>query len=568
MRARTVITLLLPLTLLMAAGCGKEEEGAPGDRDICAEMGWYSNGLCDRSCLHPDPDCLASGDGGEGDLPPHPDLPPPDAPPRPEAGLPDTGIDADAAPPPDLISPELDDVPADGPVAIALEIRPVGAYLGVGEQASLSLVAELDDGPRVVSAEALWEVSDQGVLSLEGAGSLRGLAPGQAEVTASWGGQSARCTLDVHAREVYEGRGIWVTRWEYGSRQDVVHVMDACAAAGLNIIYWQVRGRGDALYRSTIEPWASELGSLGEDPGWDPLEVALEEAHARKLELHAWINVFTMWSGNRPPPSTDPEQIFNAHPEWRMVDQDGVPMPLGDGYVWMSPGITAVREHNLAVAREILAEYPVDGLHLDRIRYPGRGWSHDQESLDAFEQAQSQEPGLDFAEWRRRAVSEQVRMYHDESSGHDPPLPLSAAVGCNYNNEQGWSSVHVSYTDSFQDSRAWMEQGIIDQVHPMCYWPIRDDYGSRTDFAWLADDLVADALELDYDRHLFIGMLADYDSFTEIEDEIEYTRNNGSHGIVLFSFSGLENMGYVDDLGSGPFARPAVVPFPWYMYWE
>ena len=80
-------------------------------------------------------------------------------------------------------------------------------------------------------------------------------------------------------------------------------VLDDVAGAGLNTVFFQVRGQHDAFYRSSIEPWAKEItGTLGQDPGWDPLETAVSAAHAKGLKIHAYINAFTMWRGVSPGP--------------------------------------------------------------------------------------------------------------------------------------------------------------------------------------------------------------------------------------------------------------------------
>ena len=54
-----------------------------------------------------------------------------------------------------------------------------------------------------------------------------------------------------------------------------------------------MRPAADAVYASALEPWGAMLtGTQGTDPGYDPLAFAVQEAHARGLELHAWINPF------------------------------------------------------------------------------------------------------------------------------------------------------------------------------------------------------------------------------------------------------------------------------------
>src|SRR5436305_1884381 len=72
-------------------------------------------------------------------------------------------------------------------------------------------------------------------------------------------------------------------------------ILDQCVAVHLNAVVLQVRTMADALYASDLEPWSEFLtGTLGKapDPLYDPLEFAVREAHARGLDLHAWLNPY------------------------------------------------------------------------------------------------------------------------------------------------------------------------------------------------------------------------------------------------------------------------------------
>jgi len=134
-----------------------------------------------------------------------------------------------------------------------------------------------------------------------------------------------------------EFRGLWVDRWSYKSPDDIQAIVQKAAQANFNSIFFQVRGKADAYYQSNHEPWAAGLTvsgtltqtQLGQDPDWDPLQTAIDQAHAAELELHAWVNVFSCWSGETPPITTcTPTHIYNEHPEWLQCDESGTPMPL------------------------------------------------------------------------------------------------------------------------------------------------------------------------------------------------------------------------------------------------
>ncbi|MDA2917362.1 family 10 glycosylhydrolase, partial [Nitrospinae bacterium AH_259_B05_G02_I21] len=162
-----------------------------------------------------------------------------------------------------------------------------------------------------------------------------------------------------------ETRALWVTRWDYKSPEDIREIMERVRRAHFNVVLFQVRGNADAFYRSRYEPWGEEIG--GRDPGFDPLSVAIREAHRRGLELHAYINVVTGWRGPVPPRSL--RHLWRAHRAWFTRDASGIPQPLNGGYVQLAPGLRAVRDHTVTVVADIARRYPVDGIHLDYVRY-------------------------------------------------------------------------------------------------------------------------------------------------------------------------------------------------------
>ena len=163
-----------------------------------------------------------------------------------------------------------------------------------------------------------------------------------------------------------ELRGVWLTTllgldWPAASmrgntaaqQQTLRDILDDLQRRRFNTVFFQVRSRGNALYRSALEPWASELtGTLGRDPGWDPLAFVIVEAHARGMSVHAWFNVCRVWSKGEPPLST-PRHVVRAHPEW--VQR------FGDD-LWIDPGIPEAREYTIRVMEDLVR--PVSYTHL------------------------------------------------------------------------------------------------------------------------------------------------------------------------------------------------------------
>ncbi|MBI2618927.1 MAG: family 10 glycosylhydrolase [Ignavibacteriales bacterium] len=366
-----------------------------------------------------------------------------------------------------------------------------------------------------------------------------------------------------------EARGVWMSRFEYSTdrlrnnpaaaQQFIRSVFQKARRARLNMVFFQVRGSADAFYHSDHEPWSSLLtGSLGKDPGWDPLAFAVEEAHALGLELHAWMNTFPLWRGTRPPEETVPRHPFLEHPEWIVCDSAGTPMPPGSDYTWASPGIPAVREHVLNVVRDLVSKYDIDGIHFDYIRYPEdspqRGYSTDSISVARFLSAEGNPHQLTWSHWQREQVNEFVYAAYNAVTTIKPWVKMSAAVIGKYRGS-GWSSYFAVY----QDPARWMELGKIDFIVPMVYW----DRGHPTHpfvpliMQW--QDRVA------YDRQVMPGLSANLQKkygWSELAAQVEEVRKHGLPGVVFFAASGLEQAW--ETLGIAEFPYWSLPPaMPW-----
>src|SRR6476620_543831 len=177
-------------------------------------------------------------------------------------------------------------------------------------------------------------------------------------------------------------------------------LLDRAAELKLNAILLQVRPASDALYASTKEPWSEVLsGKAGISPGYDPLEFAVTEAHARGLELHAWVNPFrAAISASAKLPAN---HISTEHPEW--VRRFGKQL-------WIDPGEPAARDYVVSVITDIVRRYAVDGVHLDDYFYPyplksGQATFPDDSSWNRY----GRKSGMSRADWRRENINDFVR---------------------------------------------------------------------------------------------------------------------------------------------------------------
>ena len=346
-----------------------------------------------------------------------------------------------------------------------------------------------------------------------------------------------------------EARGIWVTRWEWAKpefqnnpeaqQERIMDILDLAKQAKLNFVLFQVRGNGDAFYRSEFEPWSNLLtGELGKDPGWDPLQFAVEQAHQRGLELHTWVNTFPAWRGTEPPPHTTPEHVYYAHPEWIICDKNGDPMSLSGHYVNLSPGIPEVRRYVHDVCMDIIKKYDIDGMHFDYIRYPegspDLGYSHDSISVRLFNSKQGNPQNLSWEDWQRENINQFVRQFYNDATGLKPWVKISAAVIGKYDYSK-WNGYHVVYQDALQ----WIKEGKIDFICPMIYWQISHPTApfDIITHQWLKNYL--------HSRYIFPGMMinklgSDNWPPEEVVKQVMAVREAEGNGMVFFSFSGLE----------------------------
>jgi uncharacterized lipoprotein YddW (UPF0748 family) len=352
-----------------------------------------------------------------------------------------------------------------------------------------------------------------------------------------------------------EARGVWVTRWDFRTADDVIAIMETVASAGFNQVYFQVRGTADAYYRSTLEPWAAPLsGKLGKDPGWDPLQVAIDAAHERGMELHAWINVATAWKGKLPPGKSQPRHILRAHPGWRMVYKDGRPMPYADAYIFVSPAIPGFQVHIQAVVAEIASFYQVDGLHFDYTRYPAPDTSYDKISNRRYRAARKKDSKLARAAWQREELTQLVLRMKERVKEVRPEAVVSAAVTGVYKDRWTWGEVVKGFSDFHQDSHRWAETKAVDVLIPMIYWKPTNPPGGKSDYL----TLVKDFAPLLGKVAVLSGINVEAGGYKVLEKEIQIAREQGYPGVVLFAYAALKQRGWFEKLKAGVFKETAL----------
>lgn len=321
-------------------------------------------------------------------------------------------------------------------------------------------------------------------------------------------------------------RAVWVARFHYRDPQDIAQIIRNCRTIGATTVLWQVRGEATVAYPSSLEPWSREYGFA--DPGFDPLAIAVREAHENGLRIEAWCNVMPAWKGRKPPPMKD--HLYHARPEWFLYDVRGRRQPLCDEYVILNPCNPYARRHIVAVLEEIATKYPVDGIHLDYVRY---AWDteanardrypRDPDTLALYRDQTGKQPDDDpraWDHWRANQLTRLVADIRDMLDARRPDAALTAAT---------WGSPYRGYDDYLQNAVGWLRTGLLDAVMPMAYTAKRDEL----------ERMIGDYRTLAPDGRIVPGLgLYKLTAYDEVAGQLDYCRQLGGE-LALFSYESL-----------------------------
>lgn len=370
-----------------------------------------------------------------------------------------------------------------------------------------------------------------------------------------------------------ETRALWVVRHALTTPGRVDQIVSIASAINVNTLLVQVRGRGDAYYKSDLAPPAEDLEGAPE--GFDPLDQMIRTAHAAGLEVHAWINVYLVWSAGAPPQSQ--LHIVNAHPDWISVRADGrrlvdmVPEEFQEEKVegmYLAPANPEVKRYLRDVVHEIVSRYAVDGIHLDYVRYPEPTVGYDAATRTEFERAYGVDP-LDidnpdsttlaligaerlgdlrarWIQWKRDQVTDLVRSIRHDLDLSGRPIKLTAAVIADQN---------AAENRYLQDWPTWLHEGLIDAAVPMTYSPSTP----------IVERQLRDALAIPTSRQVWAGVAIYNEGARGAAEKIRIARKLGVDGIALFSYDTfVGNGGYQRSIKSWAFRDPTLVtPMPW-----
>ena len=275
------------------------------------------------------------------------------------------------------------------------------------------------------------------------------------------------CSLTAQPKQ--ELRAVWLTTlegldWpsvkgtstsiEQKQKQELRRIFDQLKRANVNTILYQARIRGTVTYPSRIEPWDGCVsGTFGKAPNYDPLQFAIEEAHKRGMELHAWVVTVPAGKWN----SYGAKQLRQKLPQlMRHVGEDAC----------LNPEDSRTADYIASICEEITSRYDVDGIHLDYIRYP-ETWNLRGNRQEA-----------------RNNITRIVRTIHHKVKNIKPWVKLSCSPLGKFDDltryqSGGWNA----YNKVCQDAQGWLREGLMDQLYPMMYYDGRHYYPFAADWS-------------------------------------------------------------------------------------
>lgn len=326
-------------------------------------------------------------------------------------------------------------------------------------------------------------------------------------------------------------------------KQQYINYLEKFKGLNINAIYFQVKGMGDAFYNSSYEPWSVSItGTRGVDPGYDVLKFMIDEAHARDIEFHAWMNPYRVATRSGTS-SSFPALHPSVKQEW-VLD-----FPTIQIY---NPALPEVRQRLVDIVKETITKYDVDGIHFDDYFYPEGQTFSDQADFTKYGAGIST-----IQDFRRDNVNKAIKGVYDVIVATKPGVVFSVSPA---------PEITKNYNTLYADVKKWNQEGWIDVVIPQLYQEIGNQYN---DFQlrlseWSQNSYKA-ALMVGHGFYKFGDptMPSAFQSSGELQRQFDLTKlNKKVVGSVMYSAKYLNSnkVGITDKLAS-IYKDPAVMPF-------
>ena len=334
-------------------------------------------------------------------------------------------------------------------------------------------------------------------------------------------------------------------------KKELTDILDKMAAGNMHACFMQVRSLCDAMYKSSYEPWSKSLtGTRGKNPGYDPLQFAIEEAHKRGLELHIWVNPFRVTSSGTLDSS---DKLHQQAGDWIIKYNNG----SFKGQI-IDPGFPEARAYVIKVLMEIINNYDVDGIVMDDYFYPYGGTTTEDAKSKSLHKPNNvidvNQDGDTDDDWRRTNVDVCLKQLYDTIQAVKPWVRFGMGTFGIWSTQQKAADAYgitlpsgIRGLDDYDVQACnpveWVKHGYVDYINPQLYWSTNvaaQDY--KVLCKWWAKDVCehfSNQLPNGKKVHFFISQAAyraydgsaGYDAGVgEIQKQIDVNRANLSSG--------------------------------------
>jgi len=340
-------------------------------------------------------------------------------------------------------------------------------------------------------------------------------------------------------------RYLWVIRDVLKSKRSIDDMVNFAIEKNINHLFVQVRGRGDSFYESQFTS-RSQILSEGE---FDPLAYLLNTANGKGINIHAWVNVYILWSSKSLP--NDERHILHMQQQWLDTTEewpvdvgkklDMVAVNNNNEGLFLSPNHPDVNGYLIKVFRELITNYDIDGLHLDYIRYQEAEYGRNPYAIARFKSESGNDPGPWFLEmerstiasprlianmkrwnnFKRKAVTSLVKDTRALVNEVRPDCIISAAVKPN---------LYIARERYFQEWNVWLAAGYLDWVVPMNYSSKKREFARNI-------DVIDDNFPKKYREKIIMGIALHNQTPSEASDKIKFSRLRQFPRVSIFSYN-------------------------------
>jgi uncharacterized lipoprotein YddW (UPF0748 family) len=271
-----------------------------------------------------------------------------------------------------------------------------------------------------------------------------------------------------------EARSIWLDRGTIVScvnQSGMAVLFNKLKKTGINVVYFETNNAGFTMFPSKVALQNPQTAS------WDPLACAIQEAHKRGMELHAWLWIFNVGNTfHNPIIMKEPDfagPVLTRHDfTWALQSGTGSLIPPKQHEFWLDPSCPEARAYIKSLVLEVVKNYAVDGIQLDYIRYPfnGKGGEMGFDFTGRLNFERETHLALDrlddktrkaWIAWKTRQVSTLVQEISSLVRSTKPSVKISCAVYA-IPHDQRLSQIQ-------QEWESWVASGWVDTLNPMTY---------------------------------------------------------------------------------------------------